>query len=440
MRYIFNFAVAGIMVGSGEQVHVEVYFIRHAKSVWNDAQDPLSETNSRPRTPTVDDSSSSRSSRSSSLSGGDQPGPPSSPINGARPVSPVQYFTGTLNSWKNIAVGYMRGKFYDANLSASGIEQAKRLADWMENRCPAIYDISAQIPDACILNRPIPGTALFVSNLKRTRETMLTGLQYRFNHAFFEVNKEEQPSESFIFETINVMNELQERECHQDARLDPKNMPELDKECPEGTVCPWKFDIVESFRGSGKVLLDVCGVPNLMNTHPDYERPGSTIGETLTFTRVIYEFFKKFKFRARERMIVVGHSNWLRRFFVNRLMDFDELGEQLKRNRIANTAIVKFNIVAEKNFSGMIDIDSAKIEPGTIRIVYDPSRDSSVSGTLSPSSLPSSSPQSLFDQSLDEFDRYEEAVESAAKKEEVRNEAIRQLLRSESTRSENSQV
>ncbi len=217
-------------------------------------------------------------------------------------------------------------------------------------------------------------------------------------------------------------------------------MPELDKECPEGAVCPWKFDIVESFRGSGKVLLDVCGVEQYMDKRMDYERPGSTMGETITFTRVIYEFFKKFKFRARERMIVVGHSNWLRRFFVNRLMDFDELGEQLKRNRIANTAIVKFNIVAEKNFSGMIDVENAKIEPGTIRIVYDPSRDSSVSGTLFPSSLPSSSPQSLFDSSLDEFDKYEEAVESAAKKEEVRNEAIRQLLRSESTRSENSQV
>lgn len=72
------------------------------------------------------------------------------------------------------------------------------------------------------------------------------------------------------------------------------------------------------------------------------------------------------------QFVIVGHSMWLVDFFRHMLKEEVEgdFGRELKKSKIANTAVVKFNIVAGRK-GGLILVDTAEIEPRSTMLVYD---------------------------------------------------------------------
>lgn len=115
---IFFFSVFGAYASTDDTdfARIEIFFIRHAKSIWNDVRDPLSETNSVIISPRNSRSSSSASETDETSS------------SSSRSISPViQLFAGPIMSVAQTGYGYVRGDFYDAGLSETGYSQSDEL-------------------------------------------------------------------------------------------------------------------------------------------------------------------------------------------------------------------------------------------------------------------------------------------------------------------------
>ena len=101
--------------------HFSIYFIRHAESIWN--QDKKA---------------------------------------------------GALTSYIRRPVNYIGSNYYwDADLSQAGNDQAAALADWLKGHMRTNRD-------AKLISERSAETELIVSNLARTRSTLLEALQHRF--------------------------------------------------------------------------------------------------------------------------------------------------------------------------------------------------------------------------------------------------------------------
>ena len=512
---ILHLILSGTCLGSSDggatrEIELEVFFIRHAESVWNEAQDIRSEVNtpsfassSRSPSPVVDAVTSR--SRSSSGAGSSEAGAI------ARSISPVDDFFqgfgktiasavqsaaetvgGAASSGYKIAKGWVNGEFYDAPLSEKGKAQAEALDRWLSKTCGDVGSVGLNREHAaCVLSNPFPpnSAAIFVSNLKRTRETMAIALNGRFVqtlHAFNTAMSEAQhlpvtsgtggdtgvgsdsgklfadslanvfhrhlndtdgvisrrvsnsiaesliklkgarfveknfvriaetikvffdkagdltdqkfwssvktEFEPWFLEEVNVMSELQERGCNQDARLDPNNPPDFNAECGKKNACLYKYRIVDG------AVRDICLDQTYMN---------ESGGESMTFQRVLLEFFKRFKYENKNTIIVVGHSHWLRSFIRNRFA-----GESVyKTHVIKNTAVVRMILKTTQRLSDeKIDVAGARIE--SIEEVYG-----------GPGHTESSDDESDIEES------------TAAHEAEVREMAVAALMRADSTQS-----
>ena len=337
---------------------ITVYFIRHANSIWNDATDVFGEL-------------------------------------GKKSLSKTG---GALKQLKNLAtgavktvVGYAKKTFRDAELSEQGIKQARALANWLETQCPANPDLMLLggrewNHDACVLNRPNEDVTLLASNLKRTHQTLIIGLSNRLHQGLLVPTRNADdgvPADHYRqYETIHVLGDLQEIGCKTDARPREEKLILL----PRPDQCSCWFNT----RTIGRDPLFRQRPIQATNPQEEHNEMMDTCvekrDENLRFSSIIESLFLMHKLHEKSVFVIVGHSHWIQHFVRQKLIGGDvesepgRVGASWKAEKIPNTAVIKFDLIANKDAEGNIDTNSARIDPESPAWIFKPDIEDYVPG------------------------------------------------------------
>ena len=237
-------------------------------------------------------------------------------------------------------------------MSNHGEEQANNLANWLE----AARNDSNE--DAKLLSRRGKKIVLMVSNISRTRSTLIRALQYRFrddsadSHPDLVIRRVD-GSEDRKTEIIHVLKELQERGCAPDAQLSDKQTPEDRVKCFHQSVPP-EFHV----KFEDKEILSAKNICD------------SELGESDGLNVVFENFFLKlYYFHHVHRIkastfVITGHSTWLQKLFQREIQgQRNDLENRLKDDKfkLCNSCMIRFKLLIPRR--------TDKYEPKLTRIM-----------------------------------------------------------------------
>lgn len=350
MRIIWLFSL--LTVAFGDKV-VEIYFIRHAQSIWNYFKRKEFMKDHGParifsawnyKSITNDDGTSSSTSAD-----GEEPVPLDvDDVDGPESVRTDEVSGG--NTGKSY-VFQVKGahRLTDAPLSSLGHEQAIDLGvDVFGHPENVEYKYLAELIES-------EGITLCTSNLARTQQTLANFLNQR------PVNKKTRVE-------IEILNCLQETSGFKDAWSSKAGRTDPEQAAPESLRIPqfhWVFGHtttqIEDLNGPVSGIAHFLKGKMSGGVHESHRSAEARLADFTTYLNHHYDLNHKV-------FLVSGHSSWLRKLFRTRMGvgESNEVEKILHDEKLGNASIIKFTFELNKT-----DRTGGHIVPGSTVVIRD---------------------------------------------------------------------